>query len=55
MASAYVGSTLMPMLFGKLQQGIGIWIMPIYLLIFAVFNTAFLELSYIAENKANAE
>ena len=55
MASAYVGSTFMPMLFGKLQQGIGIWIMPIYLLIFAVFNTAFLELSYIAENKAKAE
>lgn len=36
MASAYVGSTFMPMLFGKLQQGIGIWIMPIYLLICGV-------------------
>ena len=46
MASAYVGSTFMPMLFGRLQQSIGIGIMPVYLLIFAVLNIAFLEVSY---------
>ena len=28
MASAYVGSMFMPMLFGKLQEAVGIWIMP---------------------------
>lgn len=46
MASAYVGSTFMPMLFGRLQQSIGIGIMPVYLLIFAVLNIVFLEVSY---------
>ena len=46
MASAYVGSTFMPMVFGLLQQEIGIGIMPIYLLIFAVMNIGFLELTY---------
>ena len=46
MASAYVGSTFMPMVFGLLQQEIGIGIMPIYLLLFAVMNIGFLELTY---------
>ena len=46
MASAYAGSTFMPMLFGILQQHLGIAIMPVYLLIFAVLNISFLELSY---------
>ncbi|MBR3327327.1 MAG: MFS transporter [Atopobiaceae bacterium] len=46
MASAYTGSTLMPMAFGHLQQALGIWIMPIYLLIFAILNIALLEYSY---------
>lgn len=46
MASAYLGSTFMPMAFGKLQQAIGIWIMPLYLTLFAVLNIAFLELAY---------
>ena len=46
MASAYVGSTAMPMVFGLLQHGIGIWIMPVYLTFFAVLNVAFLELTY---------
>ena len=47
MASAYVGSTFMPMVFGNLQQHIGIGIMPIYLLIFAVFNIGLLEKTYV--------
>lgn len=47
MASAYVGSTFMPMVFGNLQQHIGIGIMPVYLLIFAVLNIGFLERTYV--------
>ncbi len=46
MASAYVGSTLMPMVFGNLQQSFGIGIMPFYLLIFAVLNFWMLEGTY---------
>jgi fucose permease len=46
MASAYVGSTFMPMLFGNLQQRIGIGIMPVYLLVFALLNMGFLEYAY---------
>ena len=47
MASAYVGSTFMPMVFGNLQQHIGIGIMPVYLLIFAVLNIGLLERTYV--------
>lgn len=47
MASAYVGSTFMPMVFGNLQQHIGIGIMPVYLLIFAVLNIGMLERTYV--------
>lgn len=46
MAAAYVGSTFMPMVFGILQQHIGIAVMPVYLLIFAVLNIGLLELAY---------
>ena len=46
MASAYVGSTFMPMVFGQLQQRVGIGIMPIYLLIFAILNIGMLEFTY---------
>lgn len=46
MASAYVGSTLMPTVFGKIQQAIGIGIMPLYLTVFAVLNISLLELAY---------
>ena len=47
MASAYVGSTFMPMVFGILQQLIGIGIMPFYLLIFAALNIGLLERTYV--------
>ena len=47
MASAYAGSTFMPMVFGLLQQYIGIWIMPVYLLLFAAINTGMLEITYL--------
>ena len=46
MASAYVGSTFMPMVVGILQEHLGIGIMPAYLLIFAVLNIALLETAY---------
>lgn len=46
MASAYLGSTFMPMVFGRLQQAVGIWIMPLYLTLFAFLNIAFLEFAY---------
>jgi fucose permease len=46
MASAYVGSTFMPMLFGILQEYTGIGIMPVYLLFFAIINILLLEIAY---------
>ena len=46
MAFAYIGSTFMPMVFGHLQQAIGIGIMPLYLAVFAAANIGFLELAY---------
>lgn len=46
MASAYIGSTFMPMIFGNIQEKIGIGIMPFYLLIFAVLNIWMLERTY---------
>jgi fucose permease len=47
MASAYMGSTFMPMIFGNIQEKIGIGIMPFYLLIFAVLNIWMLEQTYV--------
>ena len=54
MASAYIGSTFMPMVFGHIQQTAGIWIMPLYLALFAVLNISMLEYAYrcIRKNKA---
>lgn len=46
MASAYIGATLMPTVFGLVQQNIGIWIMPVYLALFAALNIALLEIAY---------
>lgn len=46
MASAYIGSTFMPMVFGLLQQSVGIGIMPVYLTVFAVLNIGMLEFAY---------
>lgn len=47
MSSAYMGSTFMPMIFGNIQEKIGIGIMPFYLLIFAVLNIWMLERTYV--------
>ena len=46
MASAYFGSTFMPMVFVNLQQAVGIGIMPLYLLVFALLNIGMLESAY---------
>ncbi len=46
MASAYVGSTFMPLVFGYLQQAVGIGILPLFLLFFALLNIVMLELAY---------
>lgn len=46
MAFAYIGSTLMPMVFGQIQQRVGIGIMPVYLTLFAVLNIGLLEIAY---------
>ena len=46
MASAYVGMTFMPMVFGLIQQTIGIGIMPLYLLVFALLNIFLIETAY---------
>ena len=46
MASAYIGSTFMPMVFGHLQQAVGIGIMPLYLVGFAALNIGLLEIAY---------
>lgn len=51
MAFAYIGSTFMPTVFGKLQQAVGIWIMPLYLAVFAFLNIVFLEWSYVKINR----
>ncbi len=40
------GCTLMPLVFGKIQEIVGIWIMPLYLFIFAVLNIVFIETAY---------
>ncbi len=46
MASAYIGSTFMPMVFGHLQEAVGIGIMPVYLAVFAALNIGLLEFAY---------
>ena len=46
MASAYIGSSFMPMVFGNLQQHMGIGIMPVYLFVFALLNISMLEIAY---------
>ena len=55
MASAYLGSTFMPMIFGILQQNVGIQIMPLYLLMFALFNFGLLEAAYRAIARSGEE
>ena len=46
MASAYIGTMFMPMVFGHLFQNIGYFVLPIYLIIFLILNIGLLEISY---------
>jgi fucose permease len=46
MASAYVGSTLAPPVFGVLSSVIGMWIMPVYITLFAVVMIVMLERTF---------
>ncbi len=46
MASAYIGCTFMPLVFGHLQEAMGIWIMPVYIAFFAIINIVLLEIAY---------
>lgn len=46
MASAYIGATFMPMVFGVIQENIGIWVMPVLIAVFAAMNISFLEIAY---------
>lgn len=55
MASAYTGTTFMPMVFGQLQQQLGIFIMPYYILLFAVMNILFLEITFKVVAKSRTE
>lgn len=52
-ASAYVGSTFMPPLFGLLGNLISFKIMPIYLLFFVVLMVTMLELTFSITKKKN--
>ncbi|WP_207203758.1 MFS transporter [Actinomyces minihominis] len=44
MAAAYLGSTLMPPLFGFIAQGVGMWLFPFYLALLAVVMFVMSEL-----------
>lgn len=55
MASAYIGSTFMPMVFGHVQQAFGIRIMPLYLILFALMNLGLLEVGYRAIRKSGKD
>ena len=46
MASAYIGSTFIPPLFGQLGGAIGFNIMPIYLIIFVILMITMTELTF---------
>ena len=55
MASAYMGMTFMPPVFGFIASHIGIWFYPLYLLIFSALMIAASELMnrLTANNAAN--
>ena len=46
MASAYLGSTFVPPLFGLLGNAVGFTVMPLYLLFFAVLMIIMTELTF---------
>ncbi|MCR4694532.1 MAG: MFS transporter [Pseudobutyrivibrio sp.] len=46
MASAYVGTTFMPPLYGYLGSKLGFWIMPFYLLFFVILMITMVEITF---------
>ena len=52
MASAYVGSTFIPPLFGLIANRLGFNILPVYLLIFVALMIAMTELTFAVTKKA---
>ena len=46
MASAYVGTTFMPFIFGLIQSKTSMWAHPIYVGIFAILNCIFIEIEF---------
>ena len=46
MASAYVGTTFIPPLFGVLARWLGFNILPVYLIIFVVLMLSMLETTF---------
>lgn len=46
MASAYVGTTFVPPLFGLLGNAAGFWLMPVYLLFFVALMITMVELTF---------
>ena len=53
MASAYIGSTFIPPLFGQLGGAIGFEIMPVYLLVFVALMITMTELTFRITKKKN--
>jgi len=43
MASAYIGTTFMPLLFGFVAEKIGIWSYPLFLMLFVVVMLIMVE------------
>ena len=46
MASAYLGTTLMPFIFGLIQAKTSMWAHPIYIGFFAILNFIFIEIEF---------
>lgn len=46
MAFAYTGFTIMPMIFGYIQQYISMWVLPLILFVFLAICALFMEISY---------
>jgi Na+/melibiose symporter-like transporter len=56
MASAYLGTTLMPFVFGLIQSKTSMWAHPIYIGVFAILNCIFIEIEFkLCDNNNNNE
>ena len=55
MASAYVGSTFVPPLFGLMGKALGFSILPVYLAVFAALMLVMTELTFRTTGAARKE